>query len=157
MKRLLSAVILLSLLAACGINPFKRGADPDVIGQSIYCGTPSQDAAVHYFDQAAAFGDWLEYRSIAEFDAEMASAGLVVVEMGQRPTGGYHLKMDASESRIDGDTLKLRMTWNAPRLDAAVSQALTSPCVAIKPPKGDFDRIEVRDQLDNLRGEVRTD
>ena len=49
------------------------------------------------------------------------------------------------------------MTWNAPRLDAAVSQALTSPCVAVKPPKGDFDRVEVRDQLDNLRGEVRTD
>jgi len=155
MTRLLLPICLLLLVTGCAVNPFRGASGAQVIGESQYCGTSSQDSAAQYFGDASTFGDWLAYRSISEFKPSMAvNGGVIVVEMGQRPTGGYNIKLDRKNTKIQNDTLTLAMEWNAPRLDAAVSQALIASCVAIRPPKGDYSHIRVVDQLGNLRGEA---
>ena len=44
------------------------------------------------------------------------------------------------------------LNWNAPRLDAAVSQAMTTQCVAVALPKSNYKQVKVLDQLGNARG-----
>jgi len=155
MTRLLTTTVLLLLIAGCSINPFRGASGAQVIGESEYCGTSSQDSAAQYFADASSFGDWIDYRSVSEFKPSMAvNGGVIIVEMGQRPTGGYNIKRDRKQTKVVGDTLTLSMVWNAPRLDAAVSQALIASCVAIRPPKGNYSHIRVVDQLGNVRGET---
>ena len=156
MYRLLFSGLTLLALAACAMGPSRGGPEAKVIGESQYCGTASQDSAISYFANGSVFGDWADYRGINEFDADMArNNGVVVVEMGQRPTGGYNIKLDKNKTALENSTLTIGMEWNAPRLDAAVSQALIASCVAIRPPNGDYDSVRVVDQLGNLRGETR--
>ncbi|GAB3682786.1 protease complex subunit PrcB family protein [Salinisphaera aquimarina] len=155
MLRLATIFIVLGLLAACSINPFRGSSGARVVGESQYCGTSSQDSDAHYFADSSVFEDWLDYRSISEFKPSMAvNGGIIIVEMGQRPTGGYSIKLDRSKTKVQGNTLTLSMEWKAPRLDAAVSQALIASCVAIRPPAGNYSRIRVVDQLGNVRGEA---
>lgn len=139
-------------LAGCsfvGFNP--HGAN--VVDSAAYCGTTSQKAAVHYFATQAQLARWIDYRGIDGFDAgAAASGGVIVVEMGQRMTGGYTMETLPEATRIEGNTLYLGIAWLAPPEYAAISQAMTSPCMVITPPPGDYDRVVVVDQLDNVRG-----
>jgi hypothetical protein len=156
MTRSLFLSLLLFALAGCALGPGRGGPKVDVIGESQYCGTTSQDSNALYFANANAFGNWIDYRRIGEFQPGMASPdGVIVVEMGQRPTGGYSVALDKSRTAIENDTLTIGMEWKAPRLEAAVSQALIASCVAIRPPAGEYDTVRVVDQLGNLRGEAR--
>ena len=156
MIRIIVLSLALVLMAGCASNPTRGGANLDVVAESNYCGTSSQDSDVHYFADASAFGDWIEYRSVTEFEPRMASPnGIIIVEMGQRPTGGYNVKLDRDASALEDNVLKIAMVWNAPRLDAAVSQALIASCVAIRPPKEEFRTVRVVDQLGNVRGETQ--
>ncbi|MES1941991.1 hypothetical protein T5B8_17211 [Salinisphaera sp. T5B8] len=156
MMRSLFSGLLVFVLAGCALGPGRGGPKVDVIGESQYCGTTSQDSDALYFGNANAFGNWIDYRSIGEFSPDMAAPnGVIVVEMGQRPTGGYTVSLDRSRTAIENDTLTIGMDWKAPRLDAAVSQALVASCVALRPPAGDYNKVRVVDQLGNLRGEAR--
>lgn len=156
MMRLAVMVVATGMLAACSLNPLHSGDQAEVIDKGTYCGTTSQDSAAHYFATPQALGDWLDYRSITEIKPAIAAdGGVIIVEMGQRPTGGYKIELDDSKTKIENDTLTLGMVWSAPRLDAAVSQALIAPCVAIKPPAGQYDRVRIVDQLGNPRGEAK--
>jgi len=155
MNRLLLLTLLLPVMAACAMGPSRGGVQAKVLGESQYCGTASQDSGALYFADADEFGDWINYRGVNDFNPQMANGnGIVVVEMGQRPTGGYNIKLDNASTAIKGDTLTIGMKWNAPRLHAAVSQALIASCVAIRPPQGEYNRIRVVDQLSNLRGQA---
>lgn len=151
------SVMLIAVLAAAGCSVLHLGQSASgvtVVGKSTYCGTPSQAAEVHYFADADAFQNWIDYRNVSGFNAKMAKKGLLIVEMGQRPTGGYHLKLDGDKTGIKGDVLDVGMDWHAPRLDAAVSQALIGQCVALQLPQGSYRSIKVVDQLGNVRGTV---
>lgn len=125
-----------------------------VVGDSTYCGTPSQASEVHYFADPEAFQNWIDYRNVSGFDREMARNGVLIVEMGQRPTGGYHISLEGKNTGIKNNVLTIAMNWHAPRLDAAVSQALISQCVALNLPPGQYRKVNVVDQLGNSRGAV---
>lgn len=144
--------VVVTGLAGCGAVGFNAGG-ANVVDSAAYCGTTSQQAAVHYFATQAELARWIDYRDIDEFDASAAAnGGAIVVEMGQRMTGGYEMNMLPESTRIENNTLYLGIAWVAPPEYAAISQAMTSPCVVIAPPSGDYDRIVVVDQLDNVRG-----
>ena len=157
MMRLLIAAAFAATLTACSTLHLGAGGPPGlkIVGKSVYCGTPSQSSEVHYFADPDSYQNWIDYRNIDDLNAKAArERGVVIVEMGQRPTGGYTLKLDRKKTKIDGNSLNLVMNWHAPRLDAAVSQAMTTQCVAVRPPTGGYSRIHVLDQIGNTRGEL---
>ncbi|AWN17528.1 hypothetical protein SALB1_3334 [Salinisphaera sp. LB1] len=123
-----------------------------MVGKSTYCGTPSQASEVHYFADPDAFQNWIDYRNVNGFNPKMARNGVLIVEMGQRPTGGYDIQLDGKKTGIKNNVLTIGMDWHAPRLDAAVSQAMITPCVALHLPQGQYNKVKVVDQLGNLRG-----
>src|SRR5699024_10018923 len=147
--------IAMAALAGCSFIGFHPGG-PNVVDSAVYCGTTSQQSAVHYFAPEADLSRWIDYRGIREFDADAAAdGGAIVVEMGQRMTGGYEMELLPESTHIEGDTLYLGMAWTAPPHYAAISQALTAPCMVIEPPEGQYDRVVVIDQLGNTRGTAR--
>lgn len=156
MKRLIPLLAILALLGGCATLHLGNPHGLAVVGKTEYCGTPSQASDVHYFADPDAFGDWIAYRDISGLKPSMARhGGVIVVEMGERPTGGYKIILNRDKSGIRNGTLKIAMDWSAPRLDAAVSQALISECVALHPPKGDYHQVQVVDQLGNPRGSTQ--
>ncbi len=150
--RLVVICLALAVLAGCSLNPLRQGGTR-VVERSIYCGTTSQQSAAHYFSDEPDLADWIEYRGIMDFDAGAASDnGAIVIEMGQRPTGGYEIELMPDETGIESGTLTLGVRWTAPPAYAAISQAPTAPCIVVAPPEGEYERIVIVDQLGNTRG-----
>lgn len=105
------------------------------------------------FATKAELARWIGYRGIRAFDADAADdGGVIVVEMGQRMTGGYSMHLLPKVTHIKDDTLYLGVDWTAPAKYAAISQAMTAPCMVVEPPKGHYDKVVVVDQLGNTRG-----
>ena len=79
-----------------------------------------------------------------------AGETLVGVFMGQRPTGGYSVRVTGATGQ--GSTLALRVQVNAPGPGAITTQALTSPWTIVRV-SGSFSAASVLDQLGQpLRG-----
>jgi hypothetical protein len=66
---------------------------------------------------------------------------VLVVGLGQKPTGGYGLTL--ANSRIIGDTLKITVILRRPPADAMVTQVLTTPCAVMAVTPRHWDTIEV--------------
>lgn len=148
-------LLLISSVTIAGCSALHLGSNAagvSVVGKNTYCGTPSQASEVHYFATPDAFENWIDYRSISGFNRKMARDGVLVVEMGQRPTGGYSLKLQGKNTGVNDGVLTVAMDWHAPRLDAAVSQAMITECVALHLPQGRYNKVRVIDQLGNQRG-----
>lgn len=154
--RLLTGLLVIALIAGCALLPRGHWHDMHVIATSDYCGTPSQASNVDYFPTPSDFGTWIDERNLTAFKPDMASNnGVIVAEMGQRASSGYNIKLLPDRTHIKNNTLVIAMKWTAPGLNANVSNALNSRCIAFKPPKGDYDRVKLVDQLGNKRGEAK--
>lgn len=151
----LAALAAAALAAGCvGFGQDQRPDRPaiDILQRSAYCHTPGEEAAAHYFPDPPSFRRWIDSREIAEFRAGAASlGGVIVVEMGERPTAGYRLEVREGMSRIDNGTLILALDWLPPPPDAMAAQVVTTSCVVVGAPQGDYERIEVRDNTLDLR------
>ncbi|WP_440856200.1 hypothetical protein [Salinisphaera sp. RV14] len=148
-------LLLIASVAIAGCSTLHLGRSASgvsVVGKSTYCGTPSQASEVHYFADPDAFQNWIDYRNVNGFNPKMARNGVLIVEMGQRPTGGYDIQLASKKTGIKNNVLTIGMDWHAPRLDAAVSQAMITQCVALHLPQGQYHKVRVVDQLGNVRG-----
>lgn len=124
-----------------------EGPQLQILQRSDYCGTPDERAGLHYFRTPERFGAWIKERDIREFRSGAASLGpVIVVEMGRRPTAGYRLAVRQHASRIEDETLVLALYWLPPDPDAVNAQVVTAPCMVLRAPEGDYDRIVAQDQ-----------
>ena len=96
-------------------------------------------------------GAQLDLSSRVDFSRE----GLLIVAMGQKPTGGYGLELNRESAVIFDDTAVLRISWIDPPKDAILPQIITSPCLAISLSKGPYSKIHLLDQDGRLRLQLR--
>lgn len=80
--------------------------------------------------------------------------GVLFIAMGQRPTAGYGLGFSGNSTRIDGNTLEVTVFWQEPPPGYRLAQVVTSPCLMLKLPAGNFQRIRVLDQNGKVRAEA---
>lgn len=66
---------------------------------------------------------------------------LVLVGLGQKPTGGYGLTLESAE--IVDDVLELSLKAREPAADAMVTQALTTPCAVIAISPDEWEQLRV--------------
>ncbi|EON93826.1 hypothetical protein MARLIPOL_01940 [Marinobacter lipolyticus SM19] len=81
----------------------------------------------------------LALESLATVDFEREH--LVLVGLGQKPTGGYGVTLDSS-AIIDG-VLELAVNVRQPSSGTMVTQALTTPCAVIAVSPDAWDRVRV--------------
>ena len=86
---------------------------------------------------------------------DFSREGILMVTMGQKPTGGYGLELNRDFAVISDDTAVLSVSWIEPPKDAILPQIITSPCLAIILPKGPYSQIHLLDQDAHLRLQVR--
>jgi hypothetical protein len=77
---------------------------------------------------------------------DFSREGILIVAMGQKPTGGYGLELNREFAVITEDTAVLRVSWIDPPKGAILPQIITSPCLALILPKGPYSKIQLLDQ-----------
>ena len=86
---------------------------------------------------------------------DFSREGILMVTMGQKPTGGYGLELNREFAVISDDTAVLSVSWIEPPKGAILPQIITSPCLAIILPKGPYSQIHLLDQDAHLRLQFR--
>jgi len=121
------------------------------LARSAQCGTPSEKSVVTVLADVGDLRKWQEQRGIQLVDNDAAPAGpYAVVEIGQRPSGGYGLAISRKAS-IRRDLVVLKGTFITPAADSVSAQVVTSPCVLVGLPSG-FNRGVV---VFNQAGEIQ--
>lgn len=142
-----SVVILTLVLASCAVNRSETAEGTPLarqVTQSDHCGLTAPGLV--YVTSAQ------QVRTLAELPAQNLSLEplkaldferehLVLVGLGQKPTGGYGVTLESS--RIVDDVLHLRVSVRQPAPDSLVTQALTTPCAVIAISPDDWERLEV--------------
>jgi len=141
-----SIILAGALCAGCSLMPDWFNREPPVevseVARSSQCATPGADAQVTRLADAAAVQAWQQARGIEL--APLPRGPFALVEMGERPTGGYGFAISRIAGRR-GDALVLHATFVAPRADDMTTQALTQPCVLVSIPDG-YSEILLLDQ-----------
>lgn len=77
---------------------------------------------------------------------------VIAVYMGRKPTAGYQVSLASSAAKIgENNELTLFVTWIEPPLDALLAQVITSPCILVSIPKGNYSTIQVVDEGGRVR------
>ena len=84
-------------------------------------------------------------------EVDFSRSSVVAVYMGKYSTAGYQLELAAETAEINDHELTLFVSWVEPPVDALVAQVITSPCLFVSIPKGDYSAIRVRDAEDGIR------
>ena len=77
--------------------------------------------------------------------------GVLLIRMGEKPTGGYLLQLMENTAKVENRTAMVPVRWIEPEKGAFTTQAITFPYLMIRMAKGSFDRIAVVDQDGTVR------
>ena len=159
------AVACVALLAGCAMLKPKPAEPEDLLvselRRSVDCGTTSREARLRYFADAEQYSTWQaaqsERASLMPSNKLPSDKALLLVEMGQRNSGGYYLKVGES-AYLDRDRmLWLTGAWTAPGPDRMVTQMIPSPCVLVAIPPRDYKGFRISDQDEELRASLTLD
>lgn len=87
-------------------------------------------------------------------DIDFDVYGVLLLEMGQRPTGGYDIDFVPSLSRVINKQAVIYISWNTPDKGVLLTQAMTSPFLMLKIYRADITSIVVVDQDEQLLFEI---
>ena len=106
------------------------------LARSSQCGTQGEKSLVTVFPDATEFRQWQDQRGIKLIEGDAMPAGpYALIEMGQRPTGGYGVAI-SRKGGVRRDLVVLRGTFIAPDAGTVLPQVVTSPCVLVDLPSG---------------------
>lgn len=71
---------------------------------------------------------------------------VLLVEMGQKPTGGYAVHLNPDSPDASTDTALVNLQWKEPEPSSVVPQVITSPFILLKMEKGNYTAVRVMDQ-----------
>jgi len=80
--------------------------------------------------------------------------GLLFLEMGQKPSGGYAINFEALKTQVDNGQLVVHLSWDVPAQGMTVTQVITSPFLLLKIKHADINSILVLDQNNQSLFEV---
>jgi hypothetical protein len=149
----------LALLPACATQHPPAGTAVTTQGDEVsvelvfnsgLCGRAAREAALTRLDAT----------TLADFVARLASHGvrfdaaaldpqrdaILLVEMGQKPTAGYGLRLSEMPARRVGTTLEIPFRWSEPAPGAITAQVVTSPCVLLRVDAGDARSVRIVDE-----------
>lgn len=120
------------------------------------CATSGEAAVATLLADEAALRDWQSARGIDLIAA--APGGLLppgpfaVVEHGARSSAGYGLVI-SRRAYQEGRELRLTASFLSPRAGAVAAEVVTSPCVLVKLPPGNYNRLSVVDPAGKRRAQ----
>lgn len=85
---------------------------------------------------------------------EWDTHGLVLIHMGQKPTGGYGLELIRRRALLKDGTAHVRVNWKQPPANAIATTMITSPCLLVKIRRGDYHSVAIIDQSGRRRAQA---
>ncbi|MCL2878275.1 MAG: protease complex subunit PrcB family protein, partial [Acidobacteria bacterium] len=83
---------------------------------------------------------------VAVPDVDFTKYGVLLIRLGEKPNGGYGLKLTADAARIENREAQIPVHLSEPEPGFLYTQAIIYPHLAIIIEKGSFDSIAVVDQ-----------
>lgn len=121
------------------------------VGRAAECGARTADPTVQLFANADAVRAWQAQSGVELLGTQaMLPGAYALVGLGQRSSGGYGLVI-GPQAEVEDGLIRLHGTFFAPGADEMTTQALTSPCVLVHLPPGDWHGVEVYDQSGKRR------
>ncbi|NGY05357.1 protease complex subunit PrcB family protein [Solimonas terrae] len=152
-----SAILMVAALGLGGCSSLGNlfGSDEVVkvseVGRAMNCAAPTADTSLQMFASADAVRDWQRGNGLELIgDQAMLPGMYVLVELGQRTTGGYGIVI-GPEAQVDDKRLGLLGTFFEPDVNAMASQVMNSPCVLIRLPAGNWQGVDLYDQSGKRR------
>jgi hypothetical protein len=150
--------LLVCLIGACA-NASGKDAKPmdldlTVIRGGVYDPGPHKDPGIAWITDRATFDallarldrDTLPARETGAPEIDFGRDGVLLIRMGEKPSGGYALTLSPERSCVQGRTACVAVQWIEPDKGAMVTQALTRPYLLVRMRKGAYQRIVVKDQ-----------
>lgn len=152
MKRwiVLGAALLSGCSGMPGFRDNGQAVEVTEIARTLHCGTEGEAARLSVLADRVAVQDWQQQRGVELSGNPLPQGPFALVEMGQRPSGGYGIAI-SRVATVHRDVLILHATFVSPAADAITSQALTAPCVLVSLPAQGYADVQVVDQQGSLR------
>lgn len=121
------------------------------IRRLLQCAAASDAVAVTVLTDAEALRAWQQGRGVDLIgNAPLPEGPFAVVDHGSRATGGYGIAVSRPALQR-GAVLSITASFLSPKTDETRGYALTSPCVLVKLPVGNYDRVEIVDPAGRRR------
>ena len=161
-------VILLGLLSGCCLTQQESTGDSshpiELLRSGVYGARTLQDSSATWITTRAALehvysalGKRQLKDSVALPDIDFDTYGVLFLEMGQRPTGGYSIDFTPSQSCVVDKQAVIITSWNTPEEGVFLTQAVTSPFMLLKIRRIDIVSIAVLDQNEQPLFEIPMD
>jgi hypothetical protein len=154
---------ILALLSACRSNGAPEipstTVEATLLTQSSQCWNNSVDPSVVWITNSDSYesvynqtrkhllGDTITAPSV-----DFTRLSVVAVYMGRKPTAGYHVSMASRAAAVgEHNELILLVSWIEPPGDALLAQVITSPCILVSIPKGNYSTIQIVDESGRVR------
>ncbi|MFZ0612790.1 MAG: protease complex subunit PrcB family protein [Desulfobacterales bacterium] len=161
-------VVLFLCCSLCAVDRTAQAGGPDVerlpvqiLLQDALCGGSRPDPAVVLVSDS---GQLERIISAAKRHTigqppqvpavDFTAVNVVLIRMGQRPTGGYGIEVAEPQARLDNGSALIRLRWIEPAPGTVSTQAVTSPCLIIELPKGAYRKIVITDESGKIKGEI---
>ena len=158
-------IILLGLLSGCWFSQHNSMGNGTNFAELLHSGTfgnlDLQDASATWITDHTSLEQF--YTALSKHhvngdnkapEIDFKKYGVLLLEMGQKPTGGYSIIYEPSKSNIADRQAVIRVTWNVPQDGMVVTQALTSPFLLLKVWRCNLDSIIVLDQKEQTLFEL---
>lgn len=147
------SLLLLPLLAGCAHTEPLSPLVAETLAADVQCGREEARPAAWWLtdeDGYRTLAQRLRKSSLPPVD--FRSHGVLLVEMGRQNTGGYGLRLARPEIEEGGDgAIRVHLDWRTPGPGMMTTQVITSPCLLLKLPRGDYRQIAVIDQHGQTR------
>jgi len=91
------------------------------------------------------------HQQLTEKNELDAQYWFIKVDMGEKPTAGYHFSLTSQQLRIDNAIAQLDLAWLAPQPGGMTAQVITTPCIYLKLQKADYQQVIIRDSQGRQR------
>jgi len=150
-------VILLGLLSGCWLTQQESAGNDSIpaelLRSGVYGSRTLQDSSATWITNRKALeavSSALSKRQIKDGevlpDIDFERYGVLYLEMGQKPTGGYSIDFIPSLSRMIDKQAFIRISWNTPKEGVLLTQAVTSPFMLLKIRRAHITSIVVLNQ-----------
>jgi hypothetical protein len=164
--RFATAVVVLILCgclsAAPSGEPSNRRLSVETIWAGTQCGCEDRQPRVRWVTDRnqltaalAAAGSRALNNRLAQYSMDWRRNGLVWIDMGLKPTGGYALSLAGPAATLSADVAVITVRWRQPRSGSIVTQQLTAPCLLVRMERGDVHTIRIEDEDGRKRADLQ--
>jgi len=139
----------------------QQPVEVELLVNTLQCGEDIHEAGVQWITATAALDE--RYRWLNQLNSEnqlsppavdFSAERILVVAMGPRPTSGYILNLPEQPPVSDGRVLDITVAWQEPEPDTQQAQVMVNPCLLLRFPALEVNRVRILDQAGSTKIEA---